>query len=196
MIANCTPTLLLASASSRRLDLLRQISIEPNEVYAPDIDETPLKSEKPKALAERLSQGKAKAAKDKFPDFYILAADTVVACGQNILDKAENAEQAEKYITKLSGRRHRVYGGIALITPQGRLFQRVSETQVQFKPLTNKEIQSYIDLGEWEGKAGGYAIQGFAGSFVKRISGSYSNVVGLSLYDTMKILQSGGFSKP
>ena len=115
MIANCTPTLLLASASSRRLDLLRQISIEPNEVYAPDIDETPLKSEKPKALAERLSQGKAQAARDKFSTPYILAADTVVACGQNILDKAENAEQAEKYITKLSGRRHRVYGGICLL---------------------------------------------------------------------------------
>ncbi|HPF77990.1 MAG TPA: Maf family protein [Alphaproteobacteria bacterium] len=187
------PTILLASASSRRFDLLRQINIVPEPVLAADIDETPLHGELPQNLAKRLSQGKAAAFRDQYPDHFILAADTVVACGKNILDKAENAEQAAVFLKKLSGRRHHVHGGITLITPDGRQLTRHCRTLVQFKPLSDREIEDYIASKEWEGKAGGYAIQGTAAAFVKYLAGSYSNVVGLSLYDTMKILDSGGF---
>jgi septum formation protein len=187
------PKILLASASSRRVDLLRQISIIPDKIIPADIDETPLKGEKPKSLATRLSQGKAQAVKAVHSDHYILAADTVVACGQNILDKAENENQARQYLQKLSGRRHQVHGGITLITPDGRKITRHCVTMVQFKPLTPQEIEDYIKSKEWEGKAGGYAIQGYASSFVKYMTGSYSNVVGLSLYDTMKILKRSDF---
>ena len=172
--------------------MLRQINVVPDKVIAADIDETPRTKEKPKALATRLSQDKARAVLAQNPTSFVLAADTVVACGQNILDKAETSEQARKYLEKLSGRRHRVYGGIALITPDGRTLTRSCMTIVQFKQLTAQNIDAYIASGEWEGKAGGYAIQGFAGAFVKYIAGSYSNVVGLSLYDTVRILESGG----
>lgn len=195
MLSKSAPTILLASASSRRLDLLRQINIVPGKVVAADIDETPLSKEKPKNLAERLSQGKAAAVHSQYPNYFVLAADTVVACGQNILDKAENSEQAQKFLQKLSGRRHRVYGGITMISPDGPRFTRNCVTLVQFKPLSQAEIDNYITSGEWEGKAGGYAIQGLAGSFVKYIAGSYSNVVGLSLYDTVKILESSGLKR-
>ena len=188
------PNILLASASSRRLELLRQINVRPARIVPSEIDETPQKGEKPKNLAERLSQEKARAVFDQNPDFFVLAADTVVSCGQKILDKAENQEQARKYLETLSGRRHRVYGGITLMTPEKRCFTRSCVTIVQFKPLSPQEIDIYISSGEWEGKAGGYAIQGLAGSYVKYLAGSYSNVVGLSLYDTMKILESGGLN--
>ena len=188
-----TPSkLLLASASSRRVELLRQINVLPGEIVPANIDETPLKREMPKNLALRLSQEKARAVFEKNPDTFVLAADTVVSCGQIILDKANNAQEAQKYIEKLSGRRHQVHGGLTLITPENKSFSRYCKTIVQFKPLTAKEIDSYIASKEWEGKAGGYAIQGIAGSFVKYLSGSYSNVVGLSLYDTIKLLQTSG----
>lgn len=190
-----SPKLLLASASPRRLELLQQINIEPDIVLAADIDETPYPKEKPKNLALRLSQEKASIFRQKHPDHFILAADTVVACGPMILDKAEKAEQGKKFLQKLSGRRHLVHGGITLITPEGRELTRHCQTMVQFKPLSPQDITDYINSGEWEGKAGGYAIQGFAGSFVKYMSGSYSNVVGLSLYDTMKLLESGGYRR-
>lgn len=185
------PRILLASASSRRLDLLRQINIVPDAVKPAEIDESQKKDEKPQRLAERLSQEKCRAIFEKNPDFFVLAADTVVSCGQKVLDKADNATIAREYLNKLSGRRHRVYGGITLITPENKSFTRLCTTLVQFKPLYEREIEAYIASGEWEGKAGGYAIQGHAGAFVKHIAGSYSNVVGLSLYDTMKILESG-----
>lgn len=146
----------------------------------------------PKNLALRLSKAKARAVFEENPQSYVLAADTVVSCGRIILDKANHEQEARKYIEKLSGRRHQVHGGICLITPENKSFTRYCKTTVQFKPLTAQEIDSYIASGEWEGKAGGYAIQGIAGSFVKYLSGSYSNVVGLSLYDTMKLLQSSG----
>lgn len=190
---NNAPKILLASASSRRLDLLRQIGITPNDVMPANIDETPHKHEKPQALAERLSQEKAEAVFKENEGCFILAADTVVACGQIILDKAENAKIAAHYIKKLSGRRHQVYGGITLITPKGKVLTRTCKTIMQFKPLSPQEIEEYIESKEWDGKAGGYAIQGFAGSFVKFISGSYSNVVGLSLYDTIGLLKRGGY---
>lgn len=186
---------ILASASPRRLELLKQINITPDEVLSPDIDETPLKAEKAKKLALRLAEEKAKTVAKQKGNSFILAADTVVNCGPTILDKAETADQARTYIMKLSGRRHRVYGGIALITPDGKLLSRICETMIQFKPLSAQDIDEYIASNEWNGKAGGYAIQGFAGSFVKYMTGSYSNVVGLSLYDTMKLLQSGQYLK-
>ena len=183
----------LASGSPRRLELLTQINITPDAVISPDIDEMPQKAEKPKHLALRLAQEKAQAVaaqgQQKMPDHFILAADTVVACGAQILDKVEDATQAREHLVKLSGRRHRVYGGIAMVTPQGQLLTRQCETIIQFKPLSLQEIEAYMDSAEWKGKAGAYAIQGFAGSFVKYMRGSYSNVVGLSLYDTMQILK-------
>ncbi len=188
-----TLDLILASASPRRLELLKQLKIEPKQVISADIDETPHKGEKPKILALRLSQGKAKAIFDQYPEHYILAADTVVACGQQILDKAENEEQAIQYLTKLAGRRHHVHGGIALITPAGTALSAYCKTLVQFKPLSAAEIENYIQSGEWNGKAGGYAIQGYAATFVKYMAGSYSNVVGLSLYDTMKLMKRSKF---
>lgn len=186
-------SLILASGSPRRKELLSQLNIEPSHIISPEIDETPLKREKPKDLALRLSKSKAEAVSKAHSDAFILAADTVVACGSQILDKAETANQALAYLQKLSGRRHHVYGGITLITPDGHVLSRHCNTLVQFKPLCAKTFENYIQSNEWDGKAGGYAIQGYAGSFVKYMAGSYSNVVGLSLYDTIKILQSGGF---
>lgn len=194
MTKNNTPKILLASASSRRVDLLQQINVAIDKIVPADIDETPLKHEKPASLAVRLSQEKARAVHKRHSGHYVLAADTVVACGQNVLDKAENAETALKYIEKLSGRRHHVHGGITLITPEGNEYTRHCKTLVQFAPLEPLIIANYIESGEWQGKAGGYAIQGMAGAFVKYMAGSYSNVVGLSLYDTMKILQRAGLN--
>lgn len=190
---NNASKILLASASSRRLDLLRQIGVTPHDVIPANIDETQHQHETPQKLVERLSEEKAKAVFQNNSGCFILAADTVVACGQIVLDKAENAKTATKHIKKLSGRRHQVYGGITLITPAGQILTRRCKTIVQFKPLSPQDIADYIASGEWEGKAGGYAIQGFAGSFVKYIRGSYSNVVGLSLYDTMGLLKRGGY---
>lgn len=186
-------SLILASASPRRQELLKQLNIVPGQIIAPEIDETPQKGEKPKNLALRLSQSKAEAVFKDHKGAYILAADTVVACGQQILDKAETADQARIYLQKLAGRRHHVHGGITLITPDGQTFSRHCDTLVQFKPLSAQRIENYVESGEWDGKAGGYAIQGFAGSFVKYMAGSYSNVVGLSLYDTIKILEGSNF---
>lgn len=187
--------LILASASPRRVELLKQIGITPDQIEPADIDETPLSKEKPKDLALRLSAQKAEKIASIHTNAYILAADTVVARGQSILDKANTPKQALDYLTELSGRRHRVYGGITLITPQKRIISRTSETIVQFRQLSSKEISYYIETGEWEGKAGGYGIQGLAGAYIKFISGSYSNVVGLSLCDTMNILKSSGYLK-
>lgn len=187
--------LILASASPRRLELLKQIDIVPDEVLPADINETPLEREKPKDMALRLAIGKAEKIRKEHTDSFILAADSTVACGRKLLDKAESQEQAVEYIAKLSGRRHHVYGGICLITPSGKVLTRQSDTLVQFKPLSAEEKSRYIASGEWEGKAGGYGIQGMAGAFVKYMAGSYSNVVGLSLYDTMKILEGGHFLK-
>ena len=207
--------LILASASPRRLDLLKQIGIKPDEVIPADIDETPLKTESPKALALRLAEGKAAAIykqirhpcesrdqehsqidsglrRNDDKKYFILAADTVVGCGNQVLDKAEDEEYARHCLDKLSGRRHHVYGGIALITPEGQMLSRVVDTLVQFKRLSAQEIDAYIASKEWDGKAGGYAIQGSAESYIKYIRGSYSNVVGLSLYDTMNMLNGAG----
>lgn len=171
--------------------MLAQAGIVPDSVAPADIDETPLPRELPRALALRLAIGKAQAAAQG--GAFTLGADTVVACGRLLLPKAETREQAAECLERLSGRRHRVIGGIALVTPEGKVRSRVCETVVQFKALSAAERADYLSSGEWEGKAGGYAIQGRAETFVKFISGSYSNVVGLSLYDTLGLLKSTGY---
>ena len=187
--------LILASASPRRLDLLKQINITPFAICPADIDETPHKGESPKDHALRLSCEKSHKISVIHSGTYILAADTVVACGRRILPKTKDEASVQECLELLSGRRHHVYGGIALLTPDGNLISRVSDTMVQFKHLTTQDIKTFLVTKEWDGVAGGYAIQGMGAAFVKRLSGSYSNVVGLSLYDTMQILQGSGFFK-
>lgn len=189
------PFLTLASASPRRLQLLAQIGIEPARVLPTDCDETPGKTELPKALALRLARTKAETAKAMLAGegSYILAADTVVARGRLILPKAETEAQARDCLAKLSGRTHRVITGIALVTPAGALRARAVETRVAFKRLSRDEIEFYIRSGEWQGKAGGYAIQGRAALFVHQIVGSYSNIVGLPLYETAAMLQGANY---
>lgn len=189
-------SLILASASPRRLDLLAQIGVTPNDVLAADIDETPHKDERPRDLAQRLAQEKAQAIARDNKGQFIIAADTVVACGRRILPKAENEAQARQCLTLLSGRRHHVYGGICVITADGQIRTRLCDTVVKFKRLSTVDIEDYIQSGEWDGKAGGYAIQGRAAGFISFIQGSYSNVVGLSLYDIMQILRGNGFFHP
>lgn len=183
----------LASASPRRVELLAQAGIVPDIVVPADIDEAPLKGEKPQDLALRLAVEKARVVAEAYPKAYVLAADTVVSCGRRILGKCENVEDARRFLALLSGRRHRVYGGIALIRPDGRCVSRVCQSVVQFKCLSAAEMENYLACREWDGKAGGYAIQGRAAAFVKYLSGSYSNVVGLSLYDTIRILNGSGY---
>ncbi len=188
--------LVLASASPRRVALLQQIGIEPAQIIPADIDETPLKGELPRDLATRLSLSKAQEIAKTTDDKFIIAADTVVAVGRRILPKAENETQARECLKLLSGRRHHVYGGIAIITDTGKEITRLCDTIVKFKTLTTQEINEYIDSGEWGGKAGGYAIQGLAAGYISFLQGSYSNVVGLSLYDTVQILRGNCFFFP
>lgn len=185
--------LILASASPRRLELLAQIKVKPTQVLPADIDETPLKNEKPRDLALRLAEEKAKAVFDAGQGAYVLAADTVVACGNMLLDKAHNDDDVAAFLKKISGRRHDVYGGICVIRPDGKSISRVVQTIVKARPLSAADIREYVESGEGIGKAGGYAIQGLAASWIKSLQGSYSNVVGLSLYDTMQILKGNGF---
>lgn len=185
--------LILASASPRRVELLKQVSVAPADIIPADIDETPLKGELPRALALRLAQEKAGAVAIDHAGVYVLAADTVVGCGRRILDKTEDEQEARATLKQLSGRRHHVYGGIVLICPDGKMVSRVCDTVVQFKCLSARDIDEYIATDEWRGKAGAYGIQGYAGCFVKMMRGSYSNVVGLSLYDTMNMLRGNGY---
>ena len=188
------PSLILASASPRRLQLLAQIGVVPDRVLATDCDETPGRMELPKALALRLARTKAEAASMKLAaegveDRIVLAADTVVARGRMILPKAETEAQARDCLAKLSGRAHRVMTGVALVTPQGKMLTRLVESRVAFKRFSQDETEFYIRSGEWQGKAGGYAIQGLASLFIHQIVGSYSNIVGLPLYETAALLQ-------
>jgi len=185
--------LVLASASPRRLELLRQVGIEPDEVEPAGIDESPKKNELPPALVMRLAEAKARAIQSRHPDAFVLAADTVVACGRRILPKAETEAAARACLLLLSGRRHRVYTGLALGTPDGAINLRRVMSQVAFKRLSNAEIDAYLATGEWRGKAGGYAIQGRAAALVRWISGSYSNIVGLPLYETVQLLTGRGY---
>ena len=191
------PRLVLASASPRRLALLAQIGVTPDEVVATAVDETPLKGETPRLLALRLARAKAEALRTD--GAIVLAADTVVAVGRRILPKAETEQQARGCLALLSGRSHRVYTGVAVRTA---VFQaagrqdacgpivrtRLAETRVAFKRLTNAEIDAYIASDEWQGKAGGYAVQGLAARYIISIIGSYCSVVGLPLYETAQLL--------
>lgn len=185
--------LILASASPRRLDLLSQVGFPPDEAAAADIDEEPLPREKPNEMAARLAVAKARHVAKSFPGDFILGADTVVACGRRVLGKAADEAEAEKFISLLSGRRHRVYGGIAVIGPDGGAHVRCVMTVVHFKRLSRDEINTYLETGEWRDKAGAYAIQGRAAGFIPRINGSYSNVVGLPLAETASLLRGLGY---
>jgi septum formation protein len=189
------PPLILASSSPRRLALLRQIGIEPARIEAPEVDETVLAAELPKSHALRLATGKrdAVAARLGAVAGFVLAADTVVACGRRILPKTESPDQARRCLLLLSGRRHRVYTGVALRAPDGRLALRAVMTVVKFKRLANGLLEDYLAGGEWRGKAGGYAIQGRAEAFITGINGSYSNVVGLPLAATADLLAGLGW---
>jgi septum formation protein len=185
--------LVLASASPRRLDLLRQIGIAPARVDPADIDETPQKAELPAQYAKRIAAAKLAAVAPRHPGSFVLAADTVVACGRRILPKPEDQNAARRCLELLSGRRHHVLGAIAIAAPDGRRIERLVDTAVIFKRLSEPEIAAYVASGEGQGKAGGYAVQGKAAVFVRAISGSYSNVVGLSLYDVAAMLTGLGF---
>jgi septum formation protein len=191
--------LILASGSPRRLDLLAQAGITPDKLMPMELDETPRRAEHPRSLARRLAQDKAEAAfqtvrtDPAWAGSYILAADTVVAVGRRILGKPEYLEEASSSLHLLSGRSHWVYTGICLVTPQSTTRVRVVETKVRFKRLSNLELKSYLASGEWRGKAGGYGIQGFAGTFIQKLSGSYSAVVGLPLLETVQLLNGEGF---
>lgn len=193
------PELVLASASPRRLALLEQAGIVPEHLRPAEIDETPKKGEQPRALANRLARAKAetvyanlKGDKD-ISQAFVLAADTVVSVGRRVLGKAELLDEAASAIELLSGRAHRVYTAVVLVTPEGKYRVRIVETRVRFKRLSRDEIDAYLASGEWRGKAGGYAIQGIAGAFVIKLIGSYTNVVGLPLYETIQLLEGEKF---
>ena len=190
------PLLVLASASPRRLELLRQIGIEPDRVDPAEIDETPHRDEEPAAHALRLAEEKLRAVMPRHPGDYVLAADTVVACGRRIQPKTMDEASARRCLELLSGRRHRVHSGIALADPDGHVSLRHVQSQVTFKRLSADEIAAYLASGEWRGKAGGYAIQGRAAALIRFISGSYSNVVGLPLFETAQLLAGRGYRPP
>ena len=193
------PKLVLASGSPRRLALLAQIGLAPDSVLTAEVDETPKRSELPRALAQRLAGEKAGTVIERvrgleaLRDAYIIAADTVVAVGRRVLPKPDREEEAAACLRLLSGRTHRVYTGVCLVTPRNAVKTRVVESRVRFKRLSALETESYLASGEWRGKAGGYAIQGIAGSFVVKLSGSYPNVVGMPLYETASLLAGNGF---
>ncbi|WOF72955.1 Maf family nucleotide pyrophosphatase [Parvibaculaceae bacterium PLY_AMNH_Bact1] len=186
------PQLVLASASPRRLDLLRQVGIVPDMVAPADLDETPGPTELPRVYAERLAAEKAAAVAANHDGALVLAADTVVACGRRILPKAETEDEARTCLNLLSGRAHRVYTGISLIKG-GRQVTKSVMTRVQMSRLSDADLDAYIASAEWQGKAGGYAIQGLAAAFIRGLNGSYSNVVGLPLHETVNLLKGSGF---
>lgn len=187
------PRLVLASASPRRLDLLAQIGLRPDEVSAADIDESQLKGETPRRCALRLAGAKAEAVAQTHPEAFTLAADTVVAAGRRILPKATSEDEVEACLRLLSGRSHRVYTAVVVIGPGGRRAERLVETRVTFKCLGQDELTTYLASGEGLGKAGGYAIQGRAGGFVLGLQGSYPAVVGLPLYESLCLLRGLGY---
>jgi septum formation protein len=197
--AELRPRLVLASASPRRLMLLSQVGVEPDALRPATIDETPKRAEMPRSCVTRLARAKAEAARDLIandPDFaeaYVLAADTVVSHGRSIFGKPKNVDEAMAMLLRLSGRSHRVLTGLCLITPDDRVRLKVVETRVRFKRLSKEDMESYLASREWRGKAGGYAIQGLAGCFVQKLSGSYTNVVGLPLTEVVAMLLGEGF---
>lgn len=192
-INQSTKKLILASASPRRQELLAEQNIIPDAIIPADIDETPFKNELPRPYVKRMAIKKAREVAKDNQGAYILAADTVVVMGRRILQKPVDATEEHKFLTLMSGRRHTVMTGHCLITPEGNEISRVVETVVKFKQMSEDEKQSYIASGEWEGKAGGYAIQGQAAHYISFISGSYSSVIGLSIYDTVQMLKGNGY---
>jgi septum formation protein len=194
-----SPKLVLASGSPRRVQLINQAGIEPDSLRPTDIEETPQRGELPRACANRLARAKAEAAlalvrvDEELKGAYILSADTVVAVGRRILPKAELLDEAAQCLRLLSGRNHRVHTAICLVTPKETFRQRLVETKVRFKRLSDEDIEAYLASGEWRGKAGGYAAQGIAGGFMVKIVGSYSNIVGLPLYETTTLLAGEGY---
>jgi septum formation protein len=180
----------LCSSSPRRLELLRQIGIEPAEIFAPNIDETPRKRESPRAHALRIATEKLASCQR---DAFVIAADTVVAAGARIMPKAETGAETRKCLALLSGRRHRVYTAVAIRAPGGKQASRTVLSVVGFARLTPQQINAYLATGEWAQKAGGYAIQGAAATFINFLSGSYSGVVGLPLYETSALLTGLGY---
>jgi septum formation protein len=197
--AGWRPKLVLASGSPRRLALLQQAGIEPDVLLPADVDEAPLKSETPRELAKRLARTKAEVARktarnrEDLAEAFILSADTVVAVGRRVLPKAEVVDEAAACLRMLSGRAHRIYSAVCLVTPGDKLRERIVETRLRFKRLSREEMESYLASGEWRGKAGGYAIQGLAGTFAVKLVGSYTNVVGMPLYETISLLDGEGY---
>src|ERR1700682_3266895 len=193
------PKFVLRPVSPRLLSLLNKAGIEPDALRPADVDETPKRAALPRACANRLARAKAAAAlksarpDDEFGGALFVRADAVVAVGRRILPKAGLVDEASQCLRLLSGRTHRVYTAICLVTPKESFRQRLIETRVRFKRLSEDDIQAYIGSGEWRGKAGGYAVQGIAGSFVVKMVGSYSNIVGLPLYETISLLGGEGF---
>ena len=188
--------LVLASASPRRLDLLRQVNLEPDQVVPADLDESPTARETPRQLAARLAVAKAQLVAARWPGAFVIGADTVVALGRRVFGKPNDAAQARRMIERLSGRSHRVLTAVAVAAPDGRISSRLSESRVVFKRLTPAELDVLIDCGEWRGAAGGYRIQGRAAGCVICLQGSYSGIVGLPLYETLALLGGLGFRRP
>jgi len=187
--------LVLASQSPRRLELLTQAGVQPDQVHPAHIDEMRGEQESPRELVLRLALEKARAVKPHYQDAFVLGSDTVVALGHRVLDKPLDEGDALAFLSLLSGRRHMVLSGVALITPEGAERVRVTATRVSFRHLSDADIAAYLDSGEWQGKAGGYAIQGRAAAFVKSINGSYTGVVGLPLAETLSLLKGNGYLK-
>lgn len=187
--------LVLASASPRRLELLRQVGLEPDRVEPADIDESPQSDETPRRLTLRLAREKAAVAAPRAPDAYVLAADTIVAVGRRILGKPADEAEARRWLELMSGRAHRVLTGVSVIAPDGRTASRLGEARIQFKRLTPREIEAYLSSDEWRGKAGAYGVQGRAGGFVTALQGSYTAVVGLPLYESLALLEGLGYRR-
>ena len=185
--------LILASQSPRRKHLLAEAGISADHVFAADIDETPIKNERPAGYVLRMAQQKADVVASRLGGQFVLSADTAVICGRRILPKAETAEEARRCLQLLSGRSHRVYGGICLYLPDGGWQTKLSVSRVKFRPLSPADKHAYLQSGEWQGKAGGYAIQGRAGLYVSQITGSYSNIVGLDMHKVAVLLLGAGF---
>ena len=191
-----TPRLVLASESPRRRDLLASIGLTPDIIAPADIDETPLRDELPRRLAARLAAAKAEAAAARFPDDFVLAADTVVSVGRRILPKASDAAEVAECLRLLSGRAHRVVTGVSVRAPGGRRGDRLVETRLKMRRLSEADIRAYAEGGEGVGKAGGYGIQGRAGVFILSLSGSWPAVVGLPLHETEALLRGLGWRRP
>jgi septum formation protein len=188
--------LVLASASPRRLDLLAQAGVPPDVVCPADIDETALKAESPRVTAGRLAAAKARATARDYPGAFVVGADTIVCVGRRALGKPSRREEASRMLGLISGRGHRVISGVAVVAPCGRMATRLAEARLRFKRLTSREVDALLDCGEWQGAAGGYRIQGRAGSHVISLIGSYTAVVGLPLYETLSLLAGLGYVAP